>query len=271
MRKMMVLVGVAAAMAGCAEPGQPAAFIEGVLPLTPPSCVASAGSSTFVGTALLDIGTDAATANSLILPLKLRAGLPSTFTTQDLQADEQRSPNYVNYGHVDNNVITFEESEVFFTTDEDREAGPALVNADTPVNDTSKRVTSLSGVAFNTQTTLLSESVVFATAITKQDAENLQDEPFINDALIAQNPNGVTANRARVIVNLRLVGRTTGTSKIVTPPFPFPVEICAGCLTTKPECTFDDDNDPGTAPVPVEPIPGDVCVPGQDFPSFVCP
>lgn len=275
MRKMMVLAGFTVAAlgnAGC-DVEQPSSFIEGVLFNEGPDCTVNSNDRTFVPTALLDIGNDAATAHSLVLPVKVRTNLPSTFTTQDLTQDESRSPNYPNYGQVDNNIITFTESEVFFTTDADSAQGPALQNEGTPVNDATVRVSGVSGVAFNEQTTLLTESVVFTTAITAQDAALLQDEPFVNEALIAQNPNGAIANRARVIVNLRLAGITTGGASVRTPPFPFPVELCAGCLTTVPNCgTVDHDDDPATPEITVEPIANDaVCGIGQDEPLFICP
>jgi hypothetical protein len=272
MKKMMILAGLAAAI-GCAPPEQPSSFIQAVLPLVGPECTADAGNSS-VAVALLDIGNDAQGANSLVLPVQVRTNLPSTFTTQTLQQDRTNSPNYPFYGNVDNNIITFTQSEVFFTTDFDAAGEPALVNEGTPVNDATVRISGVSGVAFNEQTTLLSASVIFTTVITAQDAARLQDEPFINQALTAANPAGSTANRARITANIRLVGSTTGAASVRTPPFPFPVELCAGCLTTVPNCgeRVEDDGQGNIVRTPIAPIANNqVCVAGQDFPSFVCP
>lgn len=244
----------AAALAGGCEVEQGTAFIEGVLPLEAPDCAADANDETFVATSTLDVGFDpnGLDANALVLPLKVRTNLPSTFSTQSLTQDQTRSPNFPSYGNVDTNVITFNTSEVFYSTDADRGDDLALGNNGTPVNDNTARLTGVSGVAFNEQTQLLTESVIFTTAITKEDAAALAAEPFVAGGLVD------ATSRVRVIANIRLVGTTTGNAEVRTPPFPFAVELCRGCII--PDCG-DAEAIPG---------PDGFCVRGQDDP-FVCP
>lgn len=242
--------------AGCdPPPEQGTAFIEGVLGLEAPDCLVDPGDQTFVAGALLDVGFDpnGLDANSLILPLKVRTNLPSTFSTQQLTQDQQRSPNFPNYGNVDTNVITFTTSEIFFSTDADRGDELQLQNPGTPLNDNTARRTGVSGVAFNEQTQLLSESVVFTTGISKEDAAALAAEPFISDGLVNAD------SRVRVILNVRLEGTTSGNALVRTPLFPFGVDLCRGCLI--PQC---DDNQ---IAVPVN--ADGVCVRGQNDP-FEC-
>ncbi len=256
----LLVLALGTALGGCAADDEGETVIEGVLGVTAPDCTASAGDNVFQATALLDIGTNANNASDLILPLKVATNLPSTFSTQDLTQDKTASPNFKNYGNTDNNIITFTESEVFFSTDEDRADQLQLGNVEgTPVNDKSVRTTGVAGVVFNQQTQLLSEAAVFATGVTRGDAVLLQSEPFIAGAIAA-------GGTARIIVNMRLVGNTTGNARVVTPLFPFPVQLCAGCLITAPNCGNDDAGNP------ITPVPNDkLCFSGNDLPSLVCP
>ena len=256
MRRFMITAAALAAATACdPPPEQGTAFIEGVLQLEAPECTADASDDIFVATALLDIGFDpnGLDANSLILPLKVRTNLPSTFSTQQLTKDQTSSPNFTTYGNVDTNIITFNTSEIFYSTDADRGADLQLGNNGTPVNDNTARRTGVSGVAFNEQTQLLTESVIFTTAITKEDAGALAAEPFISNGLINAD------SRVRVIANIRLEGQTTGNATVRTPPFPFAVELCRGCLI--PQCPA------GQIAVPAN--PDGVCIRGQDDP-FEC-
>lgn len=241
---------------GCVADEQGTAFIEGVLPLrAEDDCTVEADENVFVATALLDVGFDpnGLDANSAVLPLKVRTNLPSTFTTQDLQQDRIRSPSFPSYGNVDNNIITFTTSEIFYSTDADRGNELQLVNNGTPVNDNTARRTGVSGVAFNEQTTLLTESVIFATAVTKEDAAALAAEPFVANGLVNAD------SRVRIIANIRLEGLTTGNALVRTPTFPFGIDLCRGCLI--PQCEDDE--------VAVPADPEGVCVRGQDQP-FIC-
>lgn len=263
----VALLAVAAG-AGCAATDEGEAIIEGVLVLDGPDCSVSVADN-FAPTALLDIGIDAGSANNLILPVKVRTNLPSTFSSTNLTQDQGRSPNFPNYGNNDANIITFNQSEVFFSTDEDRGNQLQLGNvAGTPVNRDNERLTGVGAVAFNEQTQLLSPTIVFTTAITKGDATFLQGEPFVNAAVAA----GATAH---IILNIRLVGSTTGGARIETPVFPFPVDLCAGCLASPnviPVCNDDKGTADPADDVAVAPVPNPaVCVQGNNFRSFVCP
>lgn len=273
MLKLIPFLAAALAAAACnPPPEQGTAIIEGVLLVTGPDCTARpsgvGAASTFLGTSLLDIGFNAEGANELILPIQVATNLPSTFTTQTLTTDPQRSPNYPVYGNVDENIITFSKSEVFFSTDEDHGNQRQLQNDGTPVNDNTHHEAGLAGVVFNTQTGLLNTGAVFATAITKGDAALLQGEQFVATGLNAVNASGQTAdNRVRIIANVRLVGITTGNQTVRTPPFPYPVELCAGCLTAVKSNTDCDLIASGTQ----SPKQNDnACFPGEDQPQFLC-
>lgn len=222
-----VALASGATLAACdPPPEQGTAFIEGVLQIQPPDCTVNAGDNVFVARALLDVGFDpnGLDANDVVLALKVRTNLPSTFSTQTLTQDQQRSPNFPSYGNVDTNVITFTTSEIFYSTDADRGEELQLQNPGTPLNDNTARRIGVSGVAFNEQTQLLSESVVFTTAITKEDAAALAAEPFVADGLVN------AGSTVRVIANLRLEGTTTGNAVVRTPVFPFGIDLCRGCL-----------------------------------------
>jgi len=261
----VILTASVCGAAGCAAQDEGEAFITNVLALTGPGCLVQSGNDS-VSTALLDIGLDAGSANNLILPVNVVTNLPSTFNSTQAGSDITRQPNYPNYGNTDSNVITFNTSEVFFTTDEDRDNDPRLGQAaGTPVSRNNERQTGVAGVAFNEQTTLLSASVVTATVITKGDAGFLQTEPFVANAI-------TSGGFAHIIVNIRLAGTTTGGAKIETPVFPFPVDLCEGCLTTPPACTDDKGTADPADDVTVAAIPNDaVCVNGNNVQSFVCP
>lgn len=262
MRKLLLVPAVTVALAGSVgcdpPPEQGTAFIEGVLPLEAPDCTVNAAGNVFVAGAILDVGFDpnGLDANSLILPLKVRTNLPSTFSTQTLSQDLSRSPNFQTYGSVDNNIITFTESEIFYSTDADRDDELQLVNPGTPLNDNTARRIGVSGVVFNEQTQLLTESVIFATGITKEDAAALAAEPFVSEGLVNAD------SRVRIIANIRLEGITTGSATVRTPAFPFAVELCRGCLV--PQCDANEELQPDA-----ELAPEGICVRGQDLP-FEC-
>lgn len=258
MQKVIGLAIVALPLVACAPDQQASAIIEGVLGLDSGTCTANAGSKTFLSSSTLDIGTP----RSLTVALKVRTNLPSTFSTQNVTEDRTRSPNYPVYGGVDNNILTFESSEVFYTTDSDAENAPALSDP-LPLSDDRPEVSGVSGVGFNEQTQLLTPSVVFASVISQENAEALADDPFVSEILGSGEPNG---SRARIFLNIRIVGNTTGGAEIRTPAFPFPVDLCRECLTAPPDCGEDAT---GAA---IEPVPNPkVCTEGQDIPSFVCP
>jgi hypothetical protein len=198
----------------------------------------------------------------LFLPLKVATNLPSTFSSQNVGEDRTRSPNFPNYGNVDQNIITFQQSEVFFSTDEDRGEQVQLGQvAGTPVNAKSVRLSAVAGTLFNEQTQLLGEAAIFTTGISRADAVLLQGEPFVANAIAA-------GGSARIILNMRLIGLTTGNSKIETPLFPFPVQLCAGCLKLD-AASFNCVDAAGDSVPPV--ANPDVCFAGNNFANLVCP
>jgi len=258
----LALAGVAAAAVfggGCLAENEGGVIIQTVTGTKgAPECAADQTKP--IAQALFDIGTNASNANDLILPLLVATNLPSTFTTQNLGEDHTRSPNYSQYGNTDENLVTFTESEVFFSTDEDRADQLQLGQVEgTPVNENSVRITTVAGTVFNQQTQLLTSTSVFATGITRADATLLQTEPFVANAIQA-------GGTARIIVNLRLVGETTGNTKVETPPFPFPVALCAGCLINPPDCGVDAAGNP----VAPRDTSDQVCFNGNNDPNFSC-
>lgn len=259
-RKLVLAAGlaIAAVAGGCAPPEEPSAFIEGVFPLVGPECTAEAASNDFVASALLDIGADGNTTNNLFLPVKVRTNLPSTFSSQQLTQDQSRSPNYPFYGAVDNNVITFNEARVFFTTEEDADGELQFKEKLTPRNENTASVSAVSGVVFNEQTQLLTESVVFATVVSSGDAAKLFQEEFVSGPI----QNG---DRVRIVANIRIAGKTTGGADVETPPFPFPVDLCGDCLAPPANCGV-------VGGVAIQPVPNPAsCSPGQDVPELICP
>lgn len=262
-RPLLCLSTVVALGLGCAPPEQGSVFIEGVLPVGPDcSAKATAGAvaKAFVASTTLDIGTEGGDdGNSLTIAVQATTNLPATISGTDVTEDRQKSPNYPDYGSVDNNVITFTNSEVFFSTDADRDGEPALTQEGLPTTDANSRVTGLGGTVFNTQTTLSNASALFVTAATQEDAENLKKDKFVRAAL-----GGDPTKRVRILANIRVLGRTTGSSGVRSPPFPFPVDLCEGCLTAVPACVDAAGN-------PVAPVANDTCFFGQDRPAFTCP
>src|SRR5690606_29496586 len=123
--------------AACVDVEQGSVFIQGALDVNAEDdCLANANDQVFRSGGILDIGTcdpadpDQADCqngpNAFSLALKVVTNLPSTFSSQDLQQQRTQSPNFVSFGNTDNNVVTFDEAEVFFTTDADRDGEPAL-------------------------------------------------------------------------------------------------------------------------------------------------
>jgi hypothetical protein len=248
---------------GCAPPEQGSVFIEGVLPVGPDcSAKATAGAvpKAFVASTTLDIGTEGGNdGNSLTVAVQATTNLPATFSGQDIADDRQKSPNYPDYGGSDNNVITFTNSEVFFSTDADRDGEPALTQEGLPTTDANSRVTGLGGTVFNTQTTLSQATALFVTGATQEDAENLKKDKFVRAAL-----GGDPTKRVRILLNIRVLGKTTGSGDVRSAPFPFPVDLCEGCLTQLPTCVDAAGN-------AVPPVANQTCFFGQDRPAFVCP
>lgn len=256
---ILSLLPAASLFAACTPPEQGSIFIQGARDAKPPECtVQAAAQGPFRSLSLLDIGTTPETANGLVLPVQVVTNLPATFSTQEVSQDRTRSPNYPNYGAADNNVITFTDAESFLTTDADRDGEPVLKGDGLPT-ESNPAVTSLGGTVFNTQTSLNSMQILFVNAITAEHAALLQEEDFISEAL-----GGDPTKTVQVNVTLRVSGVTTGNATVRSPPFPYQVQLCQGCLST-----FVTDCDPATAGDQPA-VANDVCNPGQDDPLFTC-
>lgn len=247
----------AAALAGllggaCAPPENASAFIEGILPISPASqCLVNPNGGVFVSGALLDIGRGANDANSLILAPRVVLNLPNTFQARDMTEADKKSPNFPNYGNTDSNTVFFQAAESFLTTDADRPGEAALAGVGLPTDDSSARRVGLGGTLYNEQAQLNTGAAIIATAITSEDAATLQTVPFVADAI-------ATSGQARVLVNLRLVGQTSGGASVRTPPFVFPVDVCQGCLVVDEADCANGRIDTG-------------CVRGVDYPTECAP
>jgi hypothetical protein len=253
--------------AACIESEQGSVFIQGALDVNADDdCVANANAQVFRSSGILDIGVcdpavDATCQNgpnAFSLALKVITNLPATFSSQELQQQRQQSPNFPFYGNTDNNVVTFDQAEVFFTTDADRDGEPAL-EGDLVPGANNPRLSGVGGSAFNIQTQLSSAAVVFATIVTQEDAAALQAEPFVNERLTAVD-EAAQQETLRITANIRLLGKTTGNADVRSPPFPFQVDICRGCLL--PQC------DAPRVPVAIADV--ETCFVGQDDRLVVC-
>jgi uncharacterized protein with FMN-binding domain len=174
---------------------------------------------------LLDIGHDATSANAYTVALAV------TTPAKD---------------------ITYDAIEVFYTTDEDRGGQLQLGQVPgTPVNADNAHRTTIGATS--------TSDIVIAPVITASDATLLQSEPFVADAVSSSN------GRARVIANVTLLGKTSGGSAVTSQLFPFPVDLCADCLTTPPTCADASGN--AVAPV----ANPQSCFVGDDVAALVCP
>lgn len=242
---------VGAAAAGCAPPENPGAFIEGILPISPAKSCEVTPNDNFIATSRLDIGIGANNANALVLAAKVVTNLPNTFNSSDQTEARTRSPNYPDYGNANTNILNFQAAEVFFTSDADRPDGAVLEGFNLATDPDSPRRTGVGGTVYNTQTQLNTGAAIIATAITTDDAVTLQTIPYVTDNIAA-------SGQARILVNIRLAGVTSGGASVRTPAFTFPVDLCAGCLVVdEADCT-NGREDEG-------------CVRGVDYPTVCAP
>lgn len=204
-------------LAGCTTQNG-SVFIEGILPIdTATQCVVDAADKTFVSGALLDVGTGNDNPNSLVVAARVVTNLPNSFQAQDDTKADTQSPNYPTYGNSDTNVINFTETRVLFTTDADRD-GTKVLKGIVKTSGDAPNAVGLGGTVYNTQAQLNSAAAIIATVITETDAKALQSW------LSTQGGEG------RVLANIQIAGTTTGGGAVLTPPFVFPVDLCAGCL-----------------------------------------
>lgn len=240
---------LAVPLAGCfADNGS--VFVEGVLPISKAAdCVVNPNGGVFVSGALLDVGEGAGAGNALVVAARVVTNLPNTFSATDESQSETRSPNYPNYGNSDSNVITFTNTEVFYTTDQDRDGQPVLQGL-LPVREDDELLlrVGIGGTVYNTQSQLNTGAAIIATVVTKEFAEKLQTAAF---------PDGTAVDR--ILVNMRFAGTTTGEGAVKTPPFVFPVQLCRGCLVAIDPATCANGAIDGG------------CVRGVDYPTVCAP
>lgn len=244
----LTLVALVGAL-GC-QVDNATAFIEGIMRIAPIECEVDPNDAVFVSGALLDIGRGANDANALVVAPRVVINLPNTFQAQDLTLDRTRSANYPSYGYADNNTINFTAAEVYLSTDADRDDAPMLGGTTLPIDENTARHIGVGGTVYNTQSQLNTASAIIATAISTEDAVNLQAAGYVSEQI------GVSG-RARILLNLRLTGTTSGAADVRTPPFVFPVELCQGCLVQDAaEC------------VSGETLVDTGCVRGVDYPTM---
>ncbi len=262
-----IAAGAMLLLSGCPGLEQGSVFIQGVKAVEPAGGGFCSPSTQFLASSLLDLGENTGDEHDLTSVLAAVTNLPATTSTRDIDDARTKAPNYPNYGASDNNVITFTGVEVFFSTDLDGN-GSLLGNTDATSGkadpDTllplraNPRVRALGGTVFNNQGGLSQSTDLFATLIGKDDAAHLKADPKVKE--VVDGGGSLT-----IIANARVLGLTTGGASVRSPPFPFPVDLCKGCLAGVPACV-DDAGDP--TPAVVNP---DACFPGVDQPSFSCP
>lgn len=248
---LAVLGVLGAAGAGCVPPENPGAFIEGILPISPAKSCEVSPNDNLIATSRLDIGVGANNANALVLAARVVTNLPNTFNSSDQAESRTRSPNYPDYGNANTNIINFQAAEAYFTTDADRSDGAKLEGFDLATDPDSPRRTGIGGTLYNSQTQLNTAAAIIATAITTDDAVILQGIPYVTDNIAA-------SGQARILLNLRLSGVTSGGAEMRTPAFTFPVDLCAGCLVVDENDCTNGREDEG-------------CVRGVDYPTVCAP
>lgn len=258
-----------------------AMFIEGALPLAPAECEVANTDNVFLPSGTLDLGRGGGGYTGF---LKVRTNLPATFNSGDVQQDQQRAPNYPDYGAVDNNVVSFESAEVTFSLQSDADTirdlkaaarlvgGANLECSDNECRSPVAEIIPAAGTVFNTQTQLNQPSVVVSEIISGATAQTLK--AVYASALALQSDQraertflDVPGETQRINLEIVLIGRTTGSQNlraVRSAPFPFGVDICIGCLA--PDVRFCDTFDA----VPVAIPEAQACITGQDFATAVC-
>ena len=285
-----------------------AMFIEGALPLKAPACIVSATDTVFQSSGTLDLL--AAAGSGYASFLKVRTNLPATFNNTDVSQDQTRSPNYPDYGPVDNNVVIFESAAIDLALQSDKASLLAFGNAaaateqetglrftcgggecsTNPNGDPAAReIVPAAGTAFNIQTTLNSPQVIVTEALSGNTASILLNT-FIEaaklhgavdgdgkiNAVVAQEVNllVVPGQRQRVQTNISLTGTTTGSGDlrpVTSFDFPFGIDVCIGCL--RPDAAFCEKVDAvvlGLVEGGAAATPIEGCIASQDIQTAVC-
>jgi|GEM_PF-1188260 len=277
---LTAILAAGLATTGCMEE-EAAMFIEGALPLIPDQCLVSDADQVFLSSGTLDLGRGGGGYSGF---LKVRTNLPATFNNQDVQQDKQQSPNYPDYGAVDNNVVIFESAEITFSLQSDADTIGTLAAAASQVGGANlecagnecrspvAEVIPAAGTVFNTQTQLNQAAVVVAEVLSGATAQTLKAVyakalELDNNARAARTYLDAPGETQRVNLEIVLVGRTTGSQNLRTvrsAPFPFGIDICVGCLAPDAGLcrTFNA--------VPVAIPEAQACITGQDFLTAAC-
>jgi hypothetical protein len=253
------------ALASC-QANDEAIFIEGVLP-PDSSCLVSSSSTVFLPSGLYDIGGAQSGYNAA---LKVRTNLPSTFKNSDIGV----SPNYPNYGPVDNNIVIFDSAEIEYELLTDAATGEQLeqlsngqLECDAGACTIAPRTVTASGSVFNQQTNLNTASLVSTELLPRDLADTLK---ALSDNLGGTSPLAAPGGRLKLIATVAVIGSTTGSGdirKVKSFPLPYPIDLCVGCLVATEE--FCDEFD---AVVVNGAAAAQVCRVGQDqlFSACVC-
>ncbi len=255
-------------------------FIEGALPVLPGECKVSAADVDFLSSGTFDL----LAAGGYTAVLKVRTNLPSTFSGQELAQSKTRAPNYPNYGPADNNVVIFDAAEIEYTFETDELTAQRLVataakqefsgelKCSGPSCTLGTRQVAAAGSVFNTQTSLNAPAAIPAQALPPDlgvELARLYRQAALDAGSDATNLTLLTApgDRQRVIANVALIGKTTGSGDlrpIKTFAFPYPIDLCLGCLI--PDDGFCDDLNAVTGGE-AEDRP---CIDGVDFAARSC-
>jgi hypothetical protein len=236
LRAPLVAALTLGALTGCSG-DDAAVFIEGVL-VKDAACTVSSAGTVFRAGGTYDI---AGAQGGYNVGLKVRTNLPSTFNS----GNANQSPNYPNYGPVDNNVVVFDSAVVEYTLAVDVDTGTNLetftnkqIDCETSEDSASAictikpRTVTASGTVFNPQSSLNTAGLVATELVPKDLAEVLQAAFEGVGALQAPG------DTARLTATVSLVGSTTGSGeyrKLTSFPLPFPIDLCVGCLVASDE------------------------------------
>jgi hypothetical protein len=284
-RSLIALLAPGLFAVSCVEEDA-AMYIEGVLPLVADNeCSVSAGDNVFQPFGILDL---AAASGGYTTFLKVRTNLPATFNNQQVQQSRQQSPNYPDYGAVDNNVVIFESAAVTFEFASDEETvallaaaaarvGGAAANLDCDggvcSGGNAPEIIPAGGTAFNQQTSLSTPTVVVTDLLSASTAATLRAvyETAVDvagrDVALERQLLAVPGQRQRVNFNVALTGKTTGSGDlrpVVSAPFPFGIDICFGCLA--PNQAVCDDFDAQAIDI----TDAETCALGVDAATSVC-
>lgn len=246
-------------------------FIEGVL-IPDENCLVSSAGTVFQPSGVYDIR---GARSGYSASLKVRTNLPATFNSTDVTQSKTQSPNYPNYGPVDNNVVIFDSAEVEYELQTDADTGERLeqlsdgqLSCNAGKCTIAPRTVTASGSVFNQQTTLNTASLATVELLPLDLAQSLNK---LNDQLGEEGPLPSPGQRLRLIATVSLVGSTTGSGeirKLKSFPLPHPIELCVSCLfADEADCEEYDA-------LPILSASADlVCTLGQDraFSTCACP